>query len=198
MIYVIGDKTTEELVKQTANYTSAPPINQILANESDRVGVPVSGLYAYGIKDQAILQRLDARDSYDLVWSGVFDPQTSGTVNSIVDLDFSSENNKRWIQSLTDKEEIVADGADTATVTIRIIKADKSGIDTNVTTTQNVPIDTPDGPGEAKISITNGVGNLSLATTRHGYWTIPGSQTSRRYPNFRLLPSVEILALLNM
>lgn len=198
MIYLIGHRTTEELVKQTANYTSAPPIKHILSNVSAEEGIPISGLHAYGVKDKATLDRIMARDSYDLVWRRVYDPQTSGTYNEIVDVDFSPQDNKLWVGIESDVTEITADGVDSATITLTVYQSDGVTPKTNVNKSQNLPVDTPKGRAQAKVTVANGSGTLNLSTTEYGYWTIPGTDAATRYPNLRFKDPVEILALLDM
>lgn len=194
MIYLIGNKSTEELVKQTASYSSAPPISQIMNAVSAETGIPVSGLHSYGVKDAASIDRLLANDSYELVWNDVYweTPGVSGVIEAsgynreIVDVDFSTEDNKRQVVFIaveptdesTRKAEIVNDGIDTARILVQVYLPDMTAIDTSYNNELKIPFKDPDSRvAYAKVTVTNGTGYKDFKTTKYGSWTILNKHT---------------------
>lgn len=124
----------------------------------------VAGDYSYfESTDEDVVRFRDGWER-DLVWSG----------NEITDIDWSPEENKVWIKMYSDEVEIKNDGVDSVNLRLEVWKADLSGIATNINTTADVPIKTPDGNRWAKATVVNGVFEKSFKTTKPGEWVFPG------------------------
>lgn len=181
MVYVIGNRSTEELVYKTGQYITSPPsVSTILNHVSEDFDVPVSGLCSYGVKGP-IEDRLQSNDDFDLTWSEVYNPQTSGSINTIVGLDFTPEDNKRIViffavdpeneENL--KQEIIGDGVDFSRVYVKAFLPDLSAIDASFNEELKIPFKDPDGRiAFSKVTLTNGVGYKDFKTTKYGIWYI--------------------------
>lgn len=182
MLYIIGNRETEELVARTGNYISSPPpTTKILQNISSEYDIPVSGLSIYSPGTEYENRILNG-DDYDLVWSGVYNATTSGVVNTLVSLDFSAEDNKRLVMfepvdpsdETIRKSEILGDGIDTARIMTRVYLPDRSEIDTSYNEELKLPFRDPDNrKAYTKINISGGIGYKDFKTTNYGTWGIP-------------------------
>lgn len=119
------------------------------------------------------------------------------TAGLVTDIDLSQEAAKRIVKASASKATVLADGADSVTVTVEVWKADGSAIDTGVNASFNVPIVHPDGPRTVRIPFVNGVASRSVTTTKAGTWEIPRAST--RVENVRVssVARFESIALFN-
>jgi hypothetical protein len=113
-------------------------------------------------------QRYENGDQYSVVWS----------VNVITGLDFYAEDTKRWIRLTSNKTRAAADGVDSIVITINVMKADQSSIDTtyNGTIVFNVQTDVNT---LIECVFVAGVCTKTLKTTNSRLYYIPTQNTKR-------------------
>lgn len=161
MAWIIGKKSDESIV-EISNKVPDFGITELQTVIPLNHG-GVSGDYSYYQLPAADLDKIVDGWEYTITWAG----------NEITGVDFSTEENKRWIKVTVNKTEIDDDGVDSLTLRLEVWKADQSGIDTNVTASAKIPILTPNGEKWVKASVVNGVREVSFSTTKSGEWVVP-------------------------
>lgn len=149
--YVAGNIATEtELEKgiRQPNLTNQTEINAFKAAISTNHSININDIYLY-VLDEAdpVVDRIRNKDSYELIWT---DEEISG-------FDFSEEDVKKWLKVTSSSTEVEVSGDSTITITFEIWKRDLSAIDTSYSETKKIPVLTPSGERNIKVSFTNGV-----------------------------------------
>ena len=111
----------------------------------------------------------------------------------ISDLDFGAEDAKRILKVTASKATIVADGVDTTTITVELWKADNSGIAAAVSTSADMPIQTPDGVKKVRVNLVNGTASRVFKTTKAGTWAFPA--VTKRFGQVRVGATVTVEAV---
>ena len=137
----------------------SPPLTntQILDAMISRYGGLSTDYSVYQTTDQAIIKKVLAGKSYNLV----LDVQ-----GNLTGLDFSVEDNKLWLNFSIDKPMILANELDTATLTISVRKADDSGIKLNYQGTDNIPIAFGDRQLWLNVTFVNGVATYPIQASK--------------------------------
>lgn len=189
-MFIVGQISTEVLIKITGQYISTPPSKTLIRKSvSDESGIEESDLFVYHVSDKSIQSRIINKDDFVIVWGDVpwetldDDDQVidSGTNHEITSLDFSVEDNKRIViffavdpdneENL--KQEIIGDGVDFSRVYVKAFLPDLSAIDTSYNEELKIPFKDPDGRvAFSKVTLTNGVGYKDFKTTKYGIWYI--------------------------
>lgn len=186
--FIVGQVSTGNLVHKSSIYPKASSVSaaDIKTNISNIKDIPENDLSVFEVIDSGIINRIRNKDSYDLVWSK----------SGITGLDFSPEESKRFIKITTDKQRIVANGSDTATIIIEIWKADLSEIDSKVNA--DVLMDVRSsfyGQIKQSVKVSSGTATISFSTSIPGTWAFPADP--KRYENFRVNNQVTITSFLN-
>lgn len=124
-------------------------------------------------------RRFAKGDDWSAVWTG----------NTITDIDFTAEDNKKWLDVTASKNEIEADNTDGNLITINMLVPDKSGIDTSFTGRVNIMCRTPAGVNRIRFGFTNGVATKTIRTDKAGDWRIPAN--SDRMDLFRVVKAAK-------
>lgn len=199
-MYIIGNRSNEEIIDRTGMYSVPPPASQIAKHFSKKTGIPVSGLYVYMETDKSVQKRILSGDSFNAVWDDIYWKQTdkngeivaSGYNRNIIDLDFTPEDTKNYLSFSASKKEFKADGQDELLIDVQIKNPKLSVVDFNGTL--NVDATTPMGPAKLSFNFTKGLASKSLTTTEAGDWEIPyGTLSEYRIEN--TIKSVSILWL---
>lgn len=187
-MFIVGKKSDQTILHVSGTYQPNDPSDDvILTNVKNKHGGVDSDYSILHLDNSGISAlRILNGDEYDVVWSDV------SPDGEISDVDFTTEDNKKFVKVSIDKNEIDGDGIDEAVLTVEIWQSDQSGIATNINTDVSLPVITPDRKGivYTPISIINGVGTININTTIYGRWTFPG--LNKRYKNFRILNNVHL------
>lgn len=116
---------------------------------------------------------------FNLVW----------TDGELTDVDLSPELSKRILKISSTKSVILADNIDTTSIRFEIWKPNNSGIATNVNTTADLPIRTPEGVRTIRFNFVNGVCTKEFKTAKTGVWLFPAI---KRIENLRVEAVVSI------
>lgn len=133
--------------------------------------------------NDASVARLRDGDEKSLLWSG----------SNLVGVDFSQEDKKRILKVTASKSTILADYTDTTTITVELWKADNTGIATGVTTTADMPIQTPDGIRKVRVNLVSGTASRIFKTAKAGTWKFPA--VTKRFGQVRVGASVTVEAV---
>ena len=178
MSWIVGKKSDEsevEILIREPEWTLAQLTAVIPVNHGG-----VSDDYSYYEMQGTDEVRLLDGWEHELVW----------TDNAITSVDFSAEENKRWLKFSIDKTEISDDGVETVEITLELWKADLSGIETNITASASLAILTPAGERWTKAGVVNGVKVKNFKTTKSGAWVFPSR--AKRFGNFRVFNQVTL------
>lgn len=185
--FITGQISTSSLVNISTVYPDSSGVDSplIKSNTAQISGISESDLSVLEITDQATIDRIQARDSFTLVFTGL----------DLTSLDFSPEESKLFVKISVDKNSIAADGSDTATISVEIWKADMSGIATGITASRLLDVlSSFYGSVKHAVQINSGVGSIPFSTTIPGTWKFPANPD--RYDNFRVDGQVIITSYL--
>lgn len=185
-MFIVGKKSNQEILHVSGTYQPGDPSDEVILKnvKNKHGGVDTDYSILHFDNNGITALRILNGDDYDVSWD-------AGTPNGeIIGVDFTVEDNKRFVKVSIDKNEIDGDGIDEAVLTIEIWKADQSGIETSINADVSLPVITPNRKGivYTPVSIVNGVGTININTTVYGRWTFPG--LNKRYKNFRILNNV--------
>ncbi len=137
---------------------------------------------------QAEIMRGREQDEFVAVWSG----------DNLTGIDFSPEDDKRFISFSSDKTRIEANGNEVATITIRLLQNDATTPWSVNVSNKYFKISSSLGNViEKKVDFVSGVAtiNFSVPSLLAGFWQIP-SLSDKRFENFKILNPLTISAYL--
>lgn len=141
--YIFGNNVTQPTkpFAQVKRIPALPPseIVDYIINVALREGIQPSEV-SYRVSTTPDEARIDAGDEYNLIWSS----------GQIVDLDFTPEDTKRWVDIQLSTIRVPADGTTPLTVTITLYSPN------------------PDGTPSGNVFIFNGTRYLPVATSHYG------------------------------
>jgi len=181
MAWIIGQKSDESVLEISMKLPDFT-LTELETIVPAKLG-GVAGDYSFFHMDATDEARIKDGWDYDIVW----------TTNEITDIDFSPEENKRWVKFTADKTEIDDDGVDSVEIIMEIWDKDLTGIETGISTTSSVPILTPSGEKWTKASIVNGIRTKNFTTTKSGTWVFPSR--SNRFKNVRVFNQIVLTVI---
>ena len=126
-----------------------------------------------GAKADIDLFTIDEKDPAAIALMSGASYTLARTAGRVTGIDLAAENAKRIVKASASKATLLADGADSVTITIEVWKANGSGIDKAVTASSDIPILTPDGRKTVRASVVNGSVSRVFSTMKVGTWEIP-------------------------
>lgn len=173
-MYVIGNNDTKVYLGNTGIQSGIKDHNEFISRLTSKVAIendidPSKVAVFFFDDESAETERIMNFDSFDLVWAGT-EPDV------IIGVDFSPEDNKKYVKVITDKENIEGDGIDKANLTFTVYLPDKVTVATDVNVTKLVPIDTPTKRIKMQISFVNGVATKEFKKSEdlmYGEYTFP-------------------------
>ena len=163
--YIAGRKSDQSFVYFSGMTSALIPDANAGAFLADEFGGNPTDYSLYrGDSDTPEGIRVNQGDEYVLVW----------TANEITGLDFTTQDNKRWLKVAVAADTVLADGVDTVAVTLEVWDKDLVAIEP-LNLTREIPVDSPQGQVRIRITLVNGVATVNFKTTQAGYWKFPTS-----------------------
>lgn len=181
-MYLIIRKSDETVLERCGSKTSTDPVAiDILNNTASKYGGVVDDYTVLYVTDDTKMGRLLDGDSFDFVYDG----------GGIIDLDFSVEDNKKWVFVSVSKSMVIKNGVDSTTITFEIWKSDQSEIDTTVNESNLlIPIKSPLCEMYVKSAIVNGVCSFDFVPEEYGTYIFPFVR--KHFGNYRVIERVFI------
>lgn len=167
-MYVLGKISTGDLLQCSGKYVSGNPrTSSIKSNWIDDHPTDIdSDLFIFNIDENSNeAERIFRGDDCSLIWHR----------SAIIGIDFTNEDIKPWIEATSDKSLITADGIDKATVTLRILNADKT-LDTSFNDTITKKYVDLNELKDLELSFVNGVATHEFISLVSTYFIIPPDQ----------------------
>jgi hypothetical protein len=180
-MYIVGKRSDQSILFTSGRYSENPTKKSILNWASAQFGGSNSDYDVFFIDDSTNKsERIQNGDEFLLEWTLITkkEEEQDGIAKEtsrwcITDIDFSPEDNKKWLSFSIDKNNIVADGNKTIDITVNVLTPDKKSIDTKVTTNILIPVQTPTREAKMRFQIASGVYTKTFSTLEYGEWTIP-------------------------
>ena len=185
-MYFVGKVSDNSFVENSGTYQpSDPPDSAVLANIKARLGGADEDYSIYHISNtHSDTLRVLNGDTVTLVWTG----------NSVTGISFAAEDAKEWISVSVDKTSFSADNLDQVLVSVSVLLANKSGIDTSFNESIDLPIQSPSGTSKYRFYLVSGVSSKLIKTTLGGAWKAPSS--SVRINGYRVNNTVSFESIL--
>ena len=178
-MFILGNTNSKEIIKISGSYANQPSVDGIKANAVDIYGGTLDDYSVYVIDDDdSVCTRISNTNDFVLIWES----------NNIVGLDFSIDDNKKWLSvigecdSINGELYVKKDGIDSITVKSEILLPDKSGRDVSYNESIMIPISTPNGIKHLYIKYTNGYNEYIFNPVQHtnsiGNYNIPSTHKS--------------------
>lgn len=181
MWFFAGKKSDQTLLEHggsSLDFNDASVQASFLSALSINHGVSTNDISFFTVSDSSTeVERISSGDSWALAWSG---GAPSGEISSI---DFSEEDAKKWLQFSADKTAVLSDNKDLLTVSVSVLVANKSGIDTSFSGDLDIPVSTPNGGVKARFTFYTGKGAKLFKFDRAGTFAIGFRQVSYRVDN---------------
>jgi hypothetical protein len=184
MLFIVG-RIADRIVVETADKTSDVDIEAYKeAIAKNYTGIKNDYSILMIDKGDPAFERIHAGDEWTPVWTG----------SSITSVDFTVYDAKYLLAFESDKTEIIADGNDSCTITVRLIDPldtalfeDLSGV--------NMPVQSPLNQCVKKVDIMAGSTKFDFHTTIAGTWKFP-MYGVKMIGDYRIKNQITINALL--
>jgi len=165
LYYSIAEKATKKILESgfRSPFNEADFKAAIVANYG---GIPGDYVVYTLDENDSRAKRIKSGDEHSLTWTG------AGSSADIVDVDFTVEDSKRFIQFTSDKSAIMADGIDLATISAMVLKPDKSP-DNSFTGKLDIPCMSPVGKIKMRFAFSAGLATRAIQSETPGEWIIP-------------------------
>jgi len=165
-MYIVGKKDGEVLIQTSGiYYTKCPPNTDILTNIKAAHGGKDEDYFIYHVEDEAIQDRIMNGDSYSLQWD----------IGSILGVDFTSEDSKRFISFEINRDWVVRDGVDTIEMIAKILLPDGKTVDDEFNGSINMPVTAPYNTLTIRGMFINGVMSRDFKPESLGRYTYPSN-----------------------
>lgn len=179
--YVAGNKTDHTIIETaqiSIDLSNTNVRDSFISALSGNHGVSVSDISLYYVSStEANVARIQNGDSWALTWD---DDAPTGEISGV---SFAEEDAKKWLQFSADKTTVIADEKDTLTVSVSVLTANKSGVDTSVSGSVDIPVTTPDGGIKARFAFLTGKASKSFKFSKPGVFRAGLKMTSYRMDN---------------
>jgi len=179
--YAAGNKTNQALLETaqvSLNLNDSVVRASFLSALSGNHGVSVSDISLYYVSStEAFVARIQNGDSWALTWDN------DAPTGEISGVSFAEEDVKKWLQFSADKTTVIADEKDTLTVSVSALTANKSGVDTSVSGSVDIPVITPDGGIKARFAFLTGKASKSFKFSKPGVFRAGLRMTTYRMNN---------------
>lgn len=163
-MYLLIQKSDKKVLEYSgASGTTDPESTDIIKNAVDNYGGVSDDYMVFFITDVLVMKRILAGQSYEVIYKNEV-PES---------VDFTVEENKRWLQIDVSKENVLKDGVDSVEITFSVLKQDQSGIVTTLNTNMFVNIMTPIGRVKVRLTFVNGVCVWDFKPEFHGKYIFP-------------------------
>jgi hypothetical protein len=181
MWFFAGKKSEQILLEyggSSLDFNSATTRASFLSALSTNYGISTSDISFFVVGDSSTeVTRIRNGDSWALAWSN---GMPSGVISSI---SFAAEDAKKWLQFTADKTTVLANNKDLLTVSVSVLTANKSGIDTTFSGDLDIPVITPNGGVKARFTFYTGKAAKTFKFDKAGTFKIGYRQTSYRIDN---------------
>lgn len=164
-MYIVTRISTKSVLgTEGPYYSGTPPVQTIIDNNSVNKSIAKADIAVLAVPKEDI-DKVFKGAKYNVVWEG--DVPKS--------LDFSPEEALNWIRFSSNKSFITANGTDTATITIEVLKPDKSGVDDKYQASgMEIAMSFPkSGQVIKRVNIVNGTATLTFRTAFEGRYAFP-------------------------
>lgn len=179
MAWIIGKKSDESVIEISNKRPdfSLEDLQDIIPTNKGGVATD----YSFYQLSQTEIDRLSDGSAHSINWVS----------NEIDSVDFALEDSKPWAKVSCDKEYILNDDTEIATITVEIWKTDLSEIDTSFNFPNvRIPIRTPNGNKIVRFDIVSGTATKSFKTSVSGEYKFPA--VSKRYNSVRIFNQITL------
>jgi len=151
--YIAARKDTQvelEKVSNNIDFSSSEQRNVFREALCANYSISDNNLSVYYVSEpNENVTRVTKGDTYTLTW-------TASTPDGEIDgVDFSAEDAKKWLQFSANKSNLIA-GEETVIISVNLLKADKTGIDTTFSDTIDVPVTLPNRNSKFRFNFISG------------------------------------------
>jgi hypothetical protein len=180
MWFEAGDKTTQVLLESgsiSLDFTNDSVRTAYITALASNHGVSLSNVSFYYLLDTDVsVLRIRNGDTWVPTWSG---SAPTGELNGV---SFTTEDAKKWLDFSTDKTSAVANSKDRLTISVNVLTANKSGIDTTFSGDIDIPISLPEGQSKARFTFFTGKSSKAFKFANSGSFSIG----SRKLLDYRM------------
>lgn len=184
MLYISGRISDHKIVEATGIYSDVVSADYKAAIAKNYGGIAADYSIFTLDKSDPAFERIQSGEKWEAVWSG----------SAIVGVDFSAYDAKYFITFEADRTEVLADGSDSCTITIKLTDPDGKDLSNDVPGIY-IPVQSPLCQCTKKLDISSGNTKFDFRTVKPGAWKFPPDGI-KMISDYRVKNQVTIEALL--